>query len=95
MVIAYFATYTVDGDYETDKPNEHGALIINLPDECDPFHFAVQNASNYGKTINEKLISIELMEVTKDKACNIPGFDACSTIVSAVSKVKEEKSDES
>ena len=67
MVIAYFATYTVDGDYEANKPNEHGALVINLPDERDPFLCALVEAANYGKTINENLISLELMEVTKNE----------------------------
>lgn len=68
MVITYFATYTVNGDYETNKPNEHGSLINNLPDDCNPFYFALVDAAYYGKTINEKLIDLELMEVIKDES---------------------------
>lgn len=68
MEIAYFATYTVNGDYEANKPNEHGALGTNLSNDCDPFLYALVDAYDYGKTINEKLISLELMEVVKDES---------------------------
>lgn len=66
MVIAYFATYTVNGDYEANKPNEHGALITDVPECFNPFFVASGDAAHYGDTINEQLISLELMEVTKD-----------------------------
>lgn len=68
MVIAYFATYTVDGDYEADKPNEHGALITDVPECFDPFFVASGDAARYGDTIKEQLISLDLMEVTKNES---------------------------
>lgn len=67
MEIAYFATYTVNGDYETNKPNEHGALITDVPECFNPFFVAAGDAGRYGDTIKEQLISLELMEVQKDE----------------------------
>ena len=67
MKIAYFATYTVNRDYETCKPNEHGVMINDVPECFDPFFVAAGDAARYGEIIKEQLISLDLLEVIKEE----------------------------